>query len=96
MSKKKKESLAKQAASPKKNSGAPQPSRRFSGPVVRFLLTFVVLIGLSELAQWRVAALLGAPVPIGMSAGPAILVSVLCFPVAAFLAAKLDRWRIGR
>ena len=56
----------------------------------------VLFIGLSELAQWRVAALLGAPVPIGMSAGPAILVSVLCFPVAAFFVAKLDRWRLGR
>ena len=55
-----------------------------------------VFIGLSELAQWRVSALLGAPVPIGMSAGPAILVSVLCFPVAAFIAARLDRWRLGR
>ena len=55
-----------------------------------------LFIGLAELAQWRLAALVGAPVPISMSARPAILVSVLCFPVAAFLAARLDRWRFGR
>lgn len=56
----------------------------------------VLFIALAELAQWRIAALLGAPVPLSMSAGPASLVSVLCFPVAAFIAAKLDRWRLGR
>ena len=56
----------------------------------------VLVIALAELAQWRIAALLGAPVPLSMSAGPATLVSVLCFPVAAFIAAKLDRWRLGR
>ena len=55
-----------------------------------------LFIGLAELAQWRVAAILGASVPLSMSAGPAIIISVLCFPVAAFLAAKLDRWRLGR
>ncbi len=55
-----------------------------------------LFIGLAELAQWRVAAILGASVPLNMSTGPAIIVSVLCFPVAAFLAARLDRWRLGR
>ena len=55
-----------------------------------------LFIGLAELAQWRVAAILGAPVPLNMSAGPSIIVAVLCFPVAAFLAARLDRWRLGR
>ena len=55
-----------------------------------------LVIGLAELAQWRVAAILGASMPIGMSAGPAIIIAVLCFPVAAFLASRLDRWRLGR
>ena len=55
-----------------------------------------LFIGLSELAQWRVAALLGAPVPLGLTAGPAIVVGVLCFPAAAFLASRIDRWRLGR
>jgi rod shape-determining protein MreD len=55
-----------------------------------------LFIAVSELAQWRVAALLGAPVPLGLSSGPAIVVGVLCFPVAAFLASRIDRWRLGR
>ena len=55
-----------------------------------------LFIALAELAQWRTAALLGAPVPLGITAGPAALVGILCFPVAAFLAARIDRWRLGR
>ncbi|MCF2514301.1 rod shape-determining protein MreD [Sphingomonas sp. G124] len=55
-----------------------------------------LFIALAELAQWRFAALMGASVPLGVTAGPAILVGVLSFPVAAFLAARIDRWRLGR
>ena len=55
-----------------------------------------LFIALAELAQWRVAALLGASVPLGVTAGPAILVGILCFPIPAFLAARIDRWRLGR
>jgi rod shape-determining protein MreD len=56
----------------------------------------VVFIAVSEIALWRVAGLLGADVPFNMSSGPAILVGVLCFPVAAFIASRVDRWRLGR
>lgn len=55
-----------------------------------------LFVALAELAQWRVAALLGAPVPLGLTAGPATLVGILCFPAAAFLASRIDRWRLGR
>jgi rod shape-determining protein MreD len=55
-----------------------------------------LFIALAELAQWRVAALLGAPVPLGVTAGPAIAVGILCFPIAAFLVVRIDRWRLGR
>jgi len=55
-----------------------------------------LFIALAELAQWRVAGLLGAPVPLGLTAGPSIAVGILCFPVAAYLAARTDRWRLGR
>lgn len=55
-----------------------------------------LFIALGELAQWRVAAMLGAPVPLGVTAGPSIVVGILCFPVAAFLAVRIDRWRLGR
>ena len=55
-----------------------------------------LFIALAELAQWRVAGALGAPVPMGTSVGPPILIGILCFPLAAFLAARIDRWRLGR
>ncbi|MEA1071048.1 rod shape-determining protein MreD [Sphingomonas sp. LY160] len=55
-----------------------------------------LFIALDELAQWQVAALLGAPVPMRLSTTPAIILSILCFPIAAFLAARIDRWRLGR
>lgn len=55
-----------------------------------------LFIAIAELAQWRIAALGGAPVPIAITAGPATLIAILCFPGAAFLAARIDRWRLGR
>lgn len=55
-----------------------------------------LLIGLAEVAQWRLAALLGAPVPFNMAVGPAIIVGALCFPGAAYVASRADRWRLGR
>ena len=55
-----------------------------------------LFIALAELSQWRVAALLGAPVPLGITAGPSTLVGILCFPIGAFIAARVDRWRLGR
>jgi rod shape-determining protein MreD len=54
-----------------------------------------LLILASEAAQWRVAALAGAPVPFALVL-PAIVISILGFPVAAFLASRLDRWRLGQ
>lgn len=54
---------------------------------------FVVL---AEAAQWKAAAILGARVPFDLSTGPAILFSILCFPLTAWLVARLDRWRLGR
>ena len=55
-----------------------------------------LFVSVAELAQWRIAALLGAPVPLGLTAGPSIAVGILCFPVAAYLSARVDRWRLGR
>lgn len=55
-----------------------------------------LFVALSEIAHWRIAALTGAAGPFNMSVGPAILIGVLCFPVAGFIAARLDRWRLGR
>jgi rod shape-determining protein MreD len=53
-----------------------------------FVSAFVV-------AQWQVAALDGAAVRF-TSVAPAILVGIVGYPMAAFVAARLDRWRLGR
>jgi rod shape-determining protein MreD len=53
-----------------------------------FIATFVV-------AQWQVAAWGGAAVPF-VTVAPAILVGIACFPFAAFIVTRLDRWRLGR
>ena len=55
-----------------------------------------VFIALLEIADWRLAGVMGAPVPFSSSAGPAIMIGVLCFPVAGYIASRLDRWRLGR
>lgn len=55
-----------------------------------------LFVALAELAQLRIAALMGAPMPLNITAGPAIVVGILCFPVAAFLVVRIDRWRLGR
>lgn len=54
-----------------------------------------LLIRASEAAQWKVAALAGAPVPFGHVV-PAIIIAILAFPIAAFVASRLDRWRLGQ
>lgn len=55
-----------------------------------------VFIALSEIAHWRVSGLIGADVAFNSNAGPAILVGVLAFPIAAYVASRVDRWRLGR
>lgn len=54
-----------------------------------------LLILAAETAEWRVAALAGAPVPF-LQVVPAIVLSILAFPIAAFIASRLDGWRLGR
>ncbi len=54
-----------------------------------------LFIAVAEIAQWQVAAWSGAPMHFAAIA-PAILLSILCFPMAAFIVARLERWRMGR
>ena len=54
-----------------------------------------IFVGLFVVAQWQVAAWDGAAVRYA-SVAPSILVGIVCFPIAAFIAARLDRWRMGR
>lgn len=55
----------------------------------------VVLILAAESAEWKVAAWSGAPVPF-LQILPTVLISILAFPLFAFLASRLDRWRLGQ
>ena len=54
-----------------------------------------LFIALAVLATWQVAAWDGAPVRFAAVA-PSILVNIFCFPIAAYMVARLDRWRMGR
>lgn len=53
------------------------------------------LIIAAETAEWKVAAWSGAPVPF-VHMLPALVISILAFPLFAFIASRLDRWRLGQ
>ena len=53
------------------------------------------LVTLAELARREVDAAMGARYDL-VAILPAIAISVLAFPLAAWTASKLDRWRLGR
>lgn len=61
---------------------------------VEWGLAGVLLFGY-ELAEWRVAQIMGASLPFA-SIVPPWLIAVLSFPIAAWTASRLDRWRLGR
>ena len=54
-----------------------------------------VLITVDRWSDWQVAALAGAPVPF-LNIVPAIVISILAFPLAAWIVSRTDRWRTGR
>lgn len=54
-----------------------------------------LLIAASAWVEAEVASLNGAPVRSAM-AMPAALIEILTFPLAAFVAIRIDRWRLGR
>jgi rod shape-determining protein MreD len=49
----------------------------------------------NEAAEWRVAQIMGASLPF-KSVVPPLLISILSFPIVAWLVSRLDRWRLGR
>jgi rod shape-determining protein MreD len=49
----------------------------------------------AEAAEWEIAGLSGAPVSFTQML-PSITVSILAFPLFAFIASRLDRWRLGQ
>jgi rod shape-determining protein MreD len=52
-------------------------------------------VAINELIEWRIVSAAGAPVRFAL-VWPAILVSILSFPVASVIAHGLDRWRENR
>jgi rod shape-determining protein MreD len=54
-----------------------------------------VLIAIDEWLQWRVARLAGADIPFRMMV-PQLLISICVFPLSAWMASRVDRWRLGR
>ena len=54
-----------------------------------------VLIVAAETMEWWLAALAGAAFPF-RDILPPVLVSILAFPIAAWLVSRVDRWRLGR
>lgn len=61
---------------------------------LEWAIAALLLLG-NEAAEWRVAQVMGASLPFA-SVLPPLLISVLIFPVAAFVVSRLDRWRLGR
>lgn len=54
-----------------------------------------VLIVIAEWLQWKVAALDGAAVPLAHMVPP-VAISILLFPVTAWLVSRIDRWRLSQ
>ena len=58
-------------------------------------LLAAALILIDEWFEWRVAAWSGARLPFAAMA-PAIIVSIIAFPLVGGIVGLLDRWRLGR
>lgn len=54
-----------------------------------------ILIAINGWLQWRIARAVGADVPF-MTMLPQLLISILVFPLSAWLISRVDRWRLGR
>ena len=67
---------------------------QWRGYWLEWILAGVLLLG-QEAAEWRVAQIMGASVPFLTILSP-LLISILAFPVAAWIVARIDRWRLGR
>lgn len=61
---------------------------------LEWAIATLLLLG-NEAAEWRVAQVMGASLPF-LTVVPPLLISILAFPIAAFLVSRLDRWRLGR
>jgi rod shape-determining protein MreD len=67
---------------------------QWRGYWLEWAIAAVLLLG-QEAAEWRVAQIMGASLPF-LSIAPPLLISILAFPIAAWIVARIDRWRLGR
>jgi rod shape-determining protein MreD len=61
---------------------------------LEWILAAIMLLA-HETAEWRVAQVMGASLPF-KTVVPPLLISILSFPIVAWLVSRLDRWRLGR
>ena len=61
---------------------------------IEWALAALLLLG-NALIRWYVDAVVGAPHPLS-SIWPPVIIAILVFPLAAWSASALDRWRLGR
>ena len=54
-----------------------------------------LLLWANETAEWWAATIMSAPMPYALILPP-LLIAIFTFPIAAWLAAVFDRWRLGR
>ena len=67
---------------------------QWRGYWLEWAIAAMLLLG-QEAAEWRVAQIMGASLPF-RSVVPPLLISILAFPIAAWVVARLDWWRLGR
>ena len=61
---------------------------------IEWALAAALILG-AEAAEWKVAGWAGAPVPF-VQLLPSVVISILAFPLFAYLASRIDRWRLGQ
>jgi rod shape-determining protein MreD len=67
---------------------------QWRGYWLEWIIATILLLG-QEAAEWRVAQIMGASVPF-LTVFPPLLISILAFPIAAWIVARIDWWRLGR
>ena len=66
----------------------------YRGYWLEWTLAALLLLA-NEAAEWRVAQVMGASLPF-LTVLPPLLISVLAFPIFAWIVSRLDLWRLGR
>lgn len=54
-----------------------------------------ILLLLNESVEWWAAGIMGAALPYSTIVPP-LLIAIFAFPIAAWIVARLDHWRLGR